>query len=83
MISPRLNFDLVLKLISSSQSRPPQDYWKITMTPDSNCIDQTWSLLVAGVVNALTDLIAVLLPIRTVLDFAIASPPNSHCHSPI
>jgi len=46
--------------------RPPQDYWKITLTPDSNCINQTWSLLVAGVVNALTDLIAVLLPIRTV-----------------
>ncbi|KAN0104447.1 hypothetical protein V8E51_010192 [Hyaloscypha variabilis] len=48
------------------QCRPPQDYWKVTQTPDSNCINQTWSLLVAGVVNALTDLIAVLLPIRTV-----------------
>jgi len=56
----------VESLLGPPKSRPPQDYWKITQTPDSNCINQTWSLLVAGVVNALTDLIAVLLPIRTV-----------------
>lgn len=34
--------------------------------PQSNCINQTASLLVAGIVNTLTDFIVVLLPIHTV-----------------
>jgi hypothetical protein len=61
-----MSFSRGPQLTLSSQIRPPQDYWKITLTPEASCIDQTWSLLVAGVINALTDMIAVLLPIRTV-----------------
>ncbi|KAF4619062.1 hypothetical protein G7Y89_g14786 [Cudoniella acicularis] len=45
-------------------SKPPQDYWKITQDPQPNCVNQISSLLVAGIVNTLTDLIVVLLPIR-------------------
>ncbi|RDW58088.1 hypothetical protein BP6252_13499 [Coleophoma cylindrospora] len=48
------------------QCRPPQDYWKITVDPQPNCINQGASLLVAGIVNTLTDFICVVLPIRTV-----------------
>jgi hypothetical protein len=48
------------------QCRPPQDYWKITWDPQPNCINQSSSLLIAGVINTLTDFAVVLLPIRTV-----------------
>ncbi|KUJ10243.1 uncharacterized protein LY89DRAFT_689534 [Mollisia scopiformis] len=48
------------------QCRPPQDYWKVTPDPQPNCINQASSLLVAGVINTLTDFLAVVLPIRTV-----------------
>lgn len=47
-------------------SRPPQDYWKITIDPQPNCINQGNSLLVAGIINTITDFICVMLPIRTV-----------------
>lgn len=47
--------------------RPPQDYWKVTLEPQPNCIDQSSTLLLAGIVNTLTDFLAVLLPIRTVV----------------
>ncbi|KAL3428367.1 integral membrane protein [Phlyctema vagabunda] len=48
------------------QCRPPQDYWKITVDPQPNCINQGSSLLAAGIINTLTDFICVILPIRTV-----------------
>ncbi|KAF7879985.1 uncharacterized protein EAF02_007622 [Botrytis sinoallii] len=48
------------------QCRPPQDYWKITDEPQPNCIDQSSTLLLAGIVNTLTDFLVVILPIRTV-----------------
>ncbi|PMD50260.1 uncharacterized protein K444DRAFT_709894 [Hyaloscypha bicolor E] len=53
-------------LVPALPCLPPQDYWKITKVPDSNYINQTWSLFVIGVTNTLTDLIVVLLPIRIV-----------------
>ncbi|EKD15373.1 uncharacterized protein L3040_001740 [Drepanopeziza brunnea f. sp. 'multigermtubi'] len=48
------------------QCRPMQDYWKITEGPQPNCIDQAATLLAAGIINTLTDILTVLLPIRTV-----------------
>jgi len=48
------------------QCRPPQDYWALSQDPQPTCIHQTSALLVAGTVNTLTDLLVVLLPIRTV-----------------
>ncbi|KAB8301447.1 hypothetical protein EYC80_003313 [Monilinia laxa] len=48
------------------QCRPPQDYWRLTLDPQPNCIDQSSTLLLAGVVNTLTDFLVVILPIRTV-----------------
>ncbi|KAM3076934.1 hypothetical protein ACMFMF_004850 [Clarireedia jacksonii] len=42
------------------------DYWKVTEEPQPNCINQASSLLVAGVINTLTDFLVVLLPIRAV-----------------
>ncbi|PQE31623.1 integral membrane protein [Rutstroemia sp. NJR-2017a WRK4] len=42
------------------------DYWKVTIEPQPNCINQASSLLVAGVINTLTDFLVVLLPIRAV-----------------
>jgi hypothetical protein len=47
-------------------SRPPQDYWKVSKGPQPNCINQASSLLVAGIINTLTDFAVVLLPIRTI-----------------
>ncbi|TVY75578.1 hypothetical protein LSUE1_G004653 [Lachnellula suecica] len=55
------------------QCRPPSDYWKLTTEPQPNCINQTNSLLVAGVINTLTDFVVVLLPIRTVWSLQIRS----------
>jgi len=48
------------------QCRPPSDYWAVTIDPQPNCINQSSSLLVAGIINTLTDFLVVLLPIRTV-----------------
>lgn len=57
----------------SPQIRPPSDYWKVTVEPQPNCINQTNSLLVAGVVNTLTDFVVVALPIRTVWSLQLRS----------
>ncbi|CZT49072.1 related to L-fucose permease [Rhynchosporium secalis] len=48
------------------QCRPIHDYWAVTIDPQPNCISQPITLLVAGIINTLTDLGTVLLPIRTV-----------------
>ncbi|PQE15390.1 integral membrane protein [Rutstroemia sp. NJR-2017a BVV2] len=50
------------------------DYWKVTIEPQPNCINQASSLLVAGVINTLTDFLVVLLPIRAV--YACHLPPR-------
>ena len=52
--------------ISDFGIRPPQDYWKVSKGPQLNCINQASSLLVAGIINTLTDFAVVLLPIRTI-----------------
>ncbi|TVY87143.1 hypothetical protein LAWI1_G005722, partial [Lachnellula willkommii] len=49
------------------QCRPPSHYFRVTIDPQPECINETWSLLVAGVINTFTDFVAVGLPIRTVL----------------
>lgn len=54
-----------------THDRPPQDYWKITDGPQPNCIDQSSTLLFAGIVNTLTDFLVVILPIRTVVSHVI------------
>jgi len=54
------------ELTFHSNIRPVQDYCEVTLGPQQNCVSQTWSLLVAGTINTLTDLLVVLLPIRTV-----------------
>lgn len=51
--------------------RPPQNFWKVTKERDPNCIDDTASLLAAGIINTLTDFIVVLLPIRTVWSISL------------
>lgn len=48
------------------QCRPPQDYWKMSVGPQPTCINQGTSLLIAGIINTFTDLLVVLLPMRTV-----------------
>ncbi|KAA8571975.1 hypothetical protein EYC84_001916 [Monilinia fructicola] len=48
------------------QCRPPQDYWKLTLDPQPNCINQSSTLLLAGIINTITDFLVVILPIRTV-----------------
>ncbi|CAG8983868.1 hypothetical protein HYALB_00005506 [Hymenoscyphus albidus] len=53
------------------QCRPPQNYWKVTIEKDPNCIDDTASLLAAGIINTLTDFIVVLLPIKTVMSVSL------------
>ncbi|KAA8571976.1 hypothetical protein EYC84_001916 [Monilinia fructicola] len=45
---------------------PPQDYWKLTLDPQPNCINQSSTLLLAGIINTITDFLVVILPIRTV-----------------
>ncbi|CZR62440.1 uncharacterized protein PAC_12337 [Phialocephala subalpina] len=50
----------------SSGDEPPQDYWKVTKDPQPNCINQASFLLAAGIINTLTDFLAVIMPIQTV-----------------
>ncbi|KAH6673743.1 integral membrane protein [Halenospora varia] len=54
------------------QCRPPQDYWKLTTEPQPNCHNEMSTLLVAGILNTLTDFIVVLLPIRTIWTLQLA-----------
>ena len=51
--------------------RPVSHYWKITADPQPECINETWSLLVAGIINTITDFAVVALPIRTVLSLQL------------
>lgn len=60
-----------LGVVLTLTCRPPQDYWKITSEPQPNCINQSSSLLVAGIVNTLTDFTVVLLPIRLVFSLQL------------
>lgn len=51
----------------SNVSRPPSDYWTLTMEPQPNCIDQNAHVLAAGIINTCTDLLVVCFPLPTVL----------------
>ncbi|CZR65357.1 related to L-fucose permease [Phialocephala subalpina] len=48
------------------QCRPPSEYWTLSFKPQPDCISETKHLLAAGIVNTVTDLIVVVLPIPTV-----------------
>ncbi|TVY59034.1 hypothetical protein LCER1_G000618, partial [Lachnellula cervina] len=53
------------------QCRPPSHYFRVTIDSQPECINETWSLLVAGIINTFTDFVAVALPIRTVLSLQL------------
>jgi hypothetical protein len=53
--------------------RPPSHYWKVTVDPQPECINQALSLLVAGTINTLTDFVVVALPIRTVMSVQLST----------
>ncbi|KAL3420840.1 integral membrane protein [Phlyctema vagabunda] len=55
------------------QCRPPSDYWKLSVEPQPNCINRVSNLLVAGVVNTISDFIVVSLPIRPVCQLQLQS----------
>ncbi|KAH6668942.1 hypothetical protein B0J14DRAFT_432337, partial [Halenospora varia] len=48
------------------QCRPISAYWTPSFLPQTNCINQSLHLLIAGIINTVTDLMTVLLPIPTV-----------------
>jgi hypothetical protein len=55
------------------QCRPISASWAVTTERNPNCIDDTASLLAAGIINTLTDFVVVLLPIRTVWNLKLPS----------
>lgn len=57
----------------NNRIRPPSDYWKITVAPQPNCINQTAHLLTAGIINTLTDFCVVIIPIPTVYRLELES----------
>lgn len=48
------------------QSRKPSTYWTLSFVPQPECISETNLLLAAGIINVVTDLIVVLLPMPIV-----------------
>ncbi|TVY49451.1 hypothetical protein LOCC1_G000602 [Lachnellula occidentalis] len=52
-------------------SKPPSHYWRVTFDPQPECINEAQHLLIAGIINTLTDFVAVALPIRTVLSLQL------------
>ncbi|KAF4631238.1 hypothetical protein G7Y89_g6889 [Cudoniella acicularis] len=48
------------------QCRPISAYWTPVFGPQPNCINQSLHLLIASIINTMTDLLTVLLPIPTV-----------------
>ncbi|QSZ33517.1 hypothetical protein DSL72_005085 [Monilinia vaccinii-corymbosi] len=42
-----------------------QDYWRVTQGPQPNCINQSSTLLTAGIINTITEFLVVLLPYST------------------
>jgi hypothetical protein len=57
---------VIFCVVTIFQCRPVSDYWKLTDVPQPNCINQTRTLLAAGVVNILTDIMVVIVPIYVV-----------------
>ncbi|RAL68252.1 hypothetical protein DID88_008952 [Monilinia fructigena] len=48
------------------QCRPVSDYWKVSLVPQNNCINQTVNLLFTSITNAMSDYLVVALPMTTV-----------------
>lgn len=48
------------------QCQSPSVYWTLSFVPQPQCISETELLLAAGIVNTITDLVAVLLPMPIV-----------------
>ncbi|WP_214293719.1 hypothetical protein, partial [Escherichia coli] len=48
-------------------SSPPADYWKATVTPQHNCISESSHLLAANIINIISDVVVVVLPLPLVL----------------
>lgn len=46
-------------------------YWTLAFTPQTTCIIEREHLLAAGIINTVTDLLVVLLPITTILGVKI------------
>ncbi|KAG9230789.1 hypothetical protein BJ875DRAFT_384378 [Amylocarpus encephaloides] len=59
------------------QCRPIKASFQVTKDRNPNCIDDTSSLLVAGIINTFTDFMVVLLPIRTVWCLQLPTRQNS------
>jgi hypothetical protein len=55
------------------QCRPISAAWEVTVDKNPNCINDDVSLLVAGIINTLTDFVVVLLPIRAVWNLQLPS----------
>lgn len=47
-------------------NRPVSQYWIPHFGPQNNCINEAAHLLAAGIINTISDLVTVLLPIPTV-----------------
>lgn len=62
---------LIFHTNTLSKPRPPSHYFRVTIDSQPECINETWSLLVAGIINTFTDFVAVALPIRTVLSLQL------------
>ena len=54
-----------LAWIISDICRRPSDYWTLSFEPQK-CLSQTTNLLVAGIINTVTDFLVVILPIPPV-----------------
>ncbi|OHE90602.1 integral membrane protein [Colletotrichum orchidophilum] len=53
---------IVFMLVAMLQCRPLKLYWTLSLEPQ-NCIDESAHLLVAGIINTVTDFLVVLLPL--------------------
>jgi uncharacterized membrane protein YidH (DUF202 family) len=49
-----------------NSSRRPSDYWTLSFKSQPDCIPESKNLLAAGILNTVTDLVVVVLPIPTV-----------------
>ncbi|KAI0146057.1 integral membrane protein [Hypoxylon sp. NC0597] len=56
----------VFIMVSIFQCTPLSDFWKFSAQPP-NCINQSAHMMVANVINTVTDWLVVLLPIKTAL----------------
>ncbi|QSZ37460.1 hypothetical protein DSL72_008558 [Monilinia vaccinii-corymbosi] len=45
---------------------PISDYWKVSLVPQENCINQPVNLIFSSITNAISDFLVVVLPLTTV-----------------